>query len=102
MRHILALAATLLVACADDLATRDYTVSVCPARPPAGQSPTLCDRGAGASPRFVTVTACIDELMLRVPETWGLGSTHPDSERCAASGGAVLVTIDDVRAALTR
>ena len=103
MRHILAIVATLLVACgAESGASRDYTVSACPARPALGQSPTLCDRGVGEEPRFVPVPECVAEVGRPMPNPWSLGSTHPDSERCAAQGGAVLVTYDDVRTALSR
>lgn len=48
------------------------------------------------------VPECVAEIGLPMPNPWALGSTHPSSERCAAMGGAVLVTYDDVRAALTR
>lgn len=103
MRHILAIVATVLVACgAESGASRDYTVSMCPARPAPSQSPTLCDRGVGEEPRFVPVPECVAEIGLPMPNPWALGSTHPSGERCAAMGGAVLVTYDDVRAALTR
>lgn len=89
-----------LAGCADDLSTRDYSVSTCPPRPAPPNDPTLCDRGADQHPRFVTLMECILEVRIPIPGTYGIGTTHPDSDRCAAMGGAVLVTIEDVRTGL--
>jgi hypothetical protein len=102
MRYLLA--ALLLAACADDLATRDYTVAACPPRIPSSEyAPEVCDRGVGQAPRFVSIEVCIVEVGLPVPTgTWGLDSTHPERARCVAQGAGYLETIDDVRTALTR
>lgn len=100
------LAALLLAACADDIATRDYTIDVCPPPPAMGSTawfPETCDRGAGQSPRFVTVEACAAEIGIAIPTgSWGFDSTSPARERCVAAGAAALVTIYDLRDALTR
>lgn len=101
-----ALAALLLAACADDIATRDYTVSECPAPPARGSTayyPETCDRGVGQTPRFVTIEACASELGLAIPSgSWGLSSTHPARERCVNAHAAALNTLDDVRTGITR
>lgn len=97
------LAVLLLAACADDIATRDYTVTTCPPPPTQGQSIEVCDRGVGQSPRFVTIEACAAELGLTIPaHSWGIASMSPARERCVAEGASALNTIDDVRRALTR
>lgn len=104
MRYLIA--ALLLASCADDIATRDYTVSACPAPPARGSTslyPELCDRGAGAAPRFVTIEECARDLALPLPDgSWGIASTHPDRERCVDARAGALNTLDDVRRALTR
>jgi len=102
MRYMIA--ALLTVACADDIASRDYTVAACPA--PFAQSvtaywPEVCDRGAGQSPRFATVEACVADLGLEIPAgSWSNGSTHPQRERCARETRVGLVTPADLRAGI--
>ena len=99
MRYLLA--ALLTAACADDLATRDYTLTTCPA--PFAQSASayeleVCDRGAGQTPRFVTIEACVAELGLTIPAgTWSMASTHPARERCVMETRAGLNTPADIR-----
>ena len=102
MRYLFA--AMLCAACADDLATRDYTIAEGPA--PFAQSvtaswPEVCDRGAGQTPRFVTMETCIAELGLAIPAgSWSNGSTHPARERCVMETRAGLVTPADLRAGI--
>ena len=102
MRYLFA--AMLCAACADDLATRDYTIAECPA--PFAQSvtaywPEVCDRGAGQTPRFATVEACVAELGLTIPAgSWGNASTHPARERCVMEMRAALNTPADLRAGI--
>jgi len=102
--NVYVIAATLFAGCADDLAARDYTAEACPTPPPPEAAPladprSVCDRGRGQSPRFVTIRACLDEMRLRAPKHgWGGNSTSPIYARCWP---AVLVhTMDDVRAML--
>jgi len=99
MRYLIA--ALLTTACADDIATRDYTVATCPARF-AVDDPMVCDRGPGAAIRFATVARCVADLEAAIPSTWSLSSTHPDEARCHAATGALLVTLDDVRRSVGR
>lgn len=103
MRYLAA--ALLLAACADDIATRDYSVTTCPAPPARGSTayyPTACDRGAGQSPRFVTVEACARELGLAIPSgSWGGGGAHPALSRCFTATGVSLETIDEIRGEIT-
>ena len=96
-------AALVVAACApDDTAARDYSLTACP--PPWGVETgdvfarrTVCDRGAGAAPRFVTLAACQAEVNPQPPRTiYQFDSTHPADSRCFAT--VSLVTIDDVRA----
>ena len=102
MRYLFA--AMLCAACADDLATRDYTIAECPApfaQSVTAYSPEVCDRGAGQSPRFATVEACIAELGLTIPAgSWSYGSTHPQLARCAMETRSSLVTPADLRAGI--
>jgi hypothetical protein len=101
MRYLVA--ALLVAACApEEGAVRDYSLAACP--PPWGPEVTnpvdrltVCDRGAGASPRFVTLAACQSEVNPQPPHaSYALESTHPARLMCRATIG--LVTIDDVRA----
>lgn len=107
MRHSLTTAAVLFVltalvaGCAgDDLTARDYTVTTCPPRwgegTPTAMPVEVCDRGVGATPRFVTVESCAADLGARLPESFALNGTHPDRARCIAQRGGALVTIADV------
>jgi hypothetical protein len=80
------LAAALLVACASEPgAGRDYTLTACPT--PAelagivGNS--VCDRGVGFSPRFVSQNACEAEAGL--PRDSTQRCSHPNRDPCPMS-----------------
>ena len=91
-------AAAIATGCADDIATRDYTLDACPARPRDPTSLGVCDRGAGQVPRLVPVESCVMELGGDTSVSWGFLSTHPAYERCRP--WVTVATLDDIRAGL--
>lgn len=104
MRLLVALAMLVFAAaaCGDDPADRDYTAEACPtpvADPDAGPVATrdVCDRGRGYSPRFVSVSACMEEARVR-PGTMGWGLRASSSPIFSMCWPAVSVyTFNDVR-----
>lgn len=97
-RALLALALAAVACGSDDPAGRDYTDAACPSAaasvPPEDR--TVCDRGRGQSPRYVSIDACLAELRLRPASgSAGFNSTSPNYQRCRTS--VSVITLDDVR-----
>lgn len=106
MRTILAVAFLALACGADADPPRDYTYAgACPA--PVSPTmfnrvvPTVCDRGVGYSPRFVTIETCAAEGGVSIPavvSTVNAEPSHPARLRCFQGMPQVdLFTYDDVR-----
>lgn len=94
------LAAALLVACASEPgAGRDYTLTTCPTPAELGSVSPLevCDLGAGAMPRFVSVSDCATMAGRDASALTGWGCAHPSAQVCATSmPRVVLCTLADV------
>ena len=104
MTHRLALVLALtLAACGADpnspdanpYAGRTYSrVSPCPPAP-AGEI-SVCDRGDGQTPRFVSIDECAREVGGTPPLSGGWNSTHPQRPECLSSARVGLSTIADI------
>ena len=94
------LAAALLVACASEPgAGRDYTLTACPTPAELGSVSPLevCDLGAGAMPRFVSVRDCAAMAGRDWSRVVGGSCAHPSAAVCASSSPRVfLCTYTDV------
>ena len=94
------LAAALLAACASEPgAGRDYTLTACPTPQLGGVSgPSVCDRGIGFSPRFVSFNACETEAGLPLDSTQRC--SHPNRDPCPGSQYRFFCTYESIAQAL--
>ena len=96
----LVLLVVLALGCSADLtssnpyAGRTYRRTTCP-RPPMNVI-SMCDRGDGQTPRFVTLDECVAEVGGTLGGVHGWNSTHPQRPECLSTAGVGLSTIEDI------